>query len=57
MSFDRLIAKIEKTQNPTVLGLDPSLTTYQDISKRKLSKRMAKRWRERRTRSFALTRP
>ena len=35
MSFDRLIAKIIETGNPTVVGLDPKLDYVPDFIKEK----------------------
>ena len=35
MSFDRLIEKIEETQNPTVVGLDPKLDFIPEFIKEK----------------------
>ena len=36
MSLDRLIEKIEQTQNPTVAGLDPKLDYVPEYIKEKL---------------------
>ncbi len=35
MSFDRLIEKIEQTQNPTVAGLDPKLDYVPEYIRKK----------------------
>ena len=42
MSFDRLIEKIVKTQNPTVVGLDPKLDYVPDFLKKKAFKKYGK---------------
>lgn len=42
MSFDRLIEKIVKTQNPTVVGLDPKLDYVPDYLKKKAFKKYGK---------------
>ena len=35
MSFDRLIERIEQTQNPTVAGLDPKLDYVPEYIRKK----------------------
>jgi orotidine-5'-phosphate decarboxylase len=47
MAFDRLIENIVKTQNPSVVGLDPKLDYVPEYIKERSSRNMARRSRVR----------
>ena len=44
--INKLIAKIQKTKAPIVVGLDPMLSYIRSISRKRLLRSMERRWRE-----------
>lgn len=57
MSFDRLIAKIQETKNPTVVGLDPAYSYVPKFLKEKYAGQLPTHWKVGLCRYWNTTKP